>query len=334
MDPCTQGLLGASLSCSFSKKNQIKTASFCGFVGGLAPDLDIFIKSNEDPLLFIEFHRHFTHSLVFIPVLGLLVAAIIFILSFKKKISFYFYFLYSTLGVSTHGILDSFTSYGTMLYWPFYNDRVAWNLISIVDPIYTFILFFFFAFCFLRKSKKFCHFGLFFSCIYLVICLIKYKQVERIIEDYSVSIGHSIERILLNPTLGNNILWRTVYKYKNHYYINAVYVPYFGISRIKKGEKIEFINEEKIFPDLQSNSIQRNDIRRFSFFSQSFIYLHPEYPNIIGDLRYGTLPFDARSLWGIKVDINNPDNHVKFKNLRNFTNKDYIKFWSMIKGEF
>ena len=39
-------------------------------------------------------------------------------------------------------------------------------------------------------------------------------------------------------------------------------------------------------------------------------------------------------LWGIKVDINNPNNHVKFKNLRNFTNKDYIKFWSMIKGEF
>ena len=92
MDPCTQGLLGASLSCSFSKKNQIKTASFCGFVGGLAPDLDIFIKSNEDPLLFIEFHRHFTHSLVFIPVLGLLVAAIIFILSFKKKYHFIFIF--------------------------------------------------------------------------------------------------------------------------------------------------------------------------------------------------------------------------------------------------
>ncbi len=334
MDPFTQGLLGASLSCSFSKKNQIKIASLCGFAGGLAPDLDIFIKSKEDPLLFLEFHRHFTHSLVFIPVLGFLVATIMFFLFFRKKISFYLYFFYSTLGVSTHGILDSFTSYGTMLYWPFKNERVAWNLISIIDPIYTFILLVFFLFCFFRKSIKFCHFGLCFSCIYLFFCFVKYKQVIKIIDDHSKFNAHKIERILLNPTIGNNILWRTVYKFKNNYYVNAVYVPYFAPPRIKEGKKIKFINKEKVFPNLPINSVQRNDIKRFSFFSQDFIYIHPEYPNIIGDLRYGTLPFDAKALWGIEVDVNNADNHVRFKNLRKFTNNDYIQFWNMIKGKF
>ena len=38
-----------------------------GFLSGLAPDLDIFIRSESDPLLFLEFHRQFTHSLIFIP---------------------------------------------------------------------------------------------------------------------------------------------------------------------------------------------------------------------------------------------------------------------------
>ena len=60
-----------------------------------------------------------------------------------------------------------------------------------------------------------------------------------------MSIGHSIERILLNPAIGNNILWRTVYKYKNHYYINAVMSLLWHIKI--KGEKIEFVNKERIF---------------------------------------------------------------------------------------
>ena len=44
-----------------------------GCVGGLAPDLDVFIRSSADPLVALEYHRHFTHSLLFIPIGGTLV---------------------------------------------------------------------------------------------------------------------------------------------------------------------------------------------------------------------------------------------------------------------
>ena len=84
MDPCSQGLLGACFAASFAKRNNIKIASFCGAFGGLVPDLDIFIKSNNDPLLFIEYHRHFTHSLAFVPIGGAL-AAFFLLLLFSKK---------------------------------------------------------------------------------------------------------------------------------------------------------------------------------------------------------------------------------------------------------
>src|SRR5690606_29471703 len=46
-----------------------------GALGGMAPDLDVIIRSASDPLLALEYHRHFTHSLAFIPIGGLLVAA-------------------------------------------------------------------------------------------------------------------------------------------------------------------------------------------------------------------------------------------------------------------
>ena len=94
------------------------------------------------------------------------------------------------------------------------------------------------------------------------------------------------------------------------------------------------IDKETIFPKLPKNSTQRNDIRRFAYFSQDFIYLHPDFSNVIADLRYGTLPYDNKSLWGIEIKENEPNNHVKFKNIRNFNDEIYKEFWEMLKGNF
>ena len=60
MDPVSQASLGASLSQSFAKdKSQQFGALVIGALSGMAPDLDVFINSDTDPLLFLEFHRQF-----------------------------------------------------------------------------------------------------------------------------------------------------------------------------------------------------------------------------------------------------------------------------------
>ncbi|HCK92135.1 MAG TPA: metal-dependent hydrolase, partial [Gammaproteobacteria bacterium] len=48
---------------------------------------------------------------------------------------------------------------------------------------------------------------------------------------------------------------------------------------------------------------------------------------LIGDLRYGFLPYDDKSLWGIEININTPEIHVDFKNLRDFNEKFYKEYW-------
>lgn len=83
MDPLTQGVLGASLSQSVSKKQHLVVAGVLGLLSGLAPDLDSLIKSQSDPLLALEFHRQFTHSLFFIPI-GSLICAWFYIISLQK----------------------------------------------------------------------------------------------------------------------------------------------------------------------------------------------------------------------------------------------------------
>ncbi|WP_019218287.1 metal-dependent hydrolase [Legionella tunisiensis] len=41
------------------------------------------------------------------------------------------------IGYATHGLLDACTNYGTVLFWPFSERRVYWDLISIIDPFFT-----------------------------------------------------------------------------------------------------------------------------------------------------------------------------------------------------
>ncbi len=84
MDPITQGLVGASLSQSVCKKQDLMAAGVLGILAGMAADLDVLIRSANDPLLFLEFHRQFTHSLLFIPVGGLLCALVLHPLIAKK----------------------------------------------------------------------------------------------------------------------------------------------------------------------------------------------------------------------------------------------------------
>ena len=67
MDPISQGTFGGVFSQFFSSKKKLTVATAIGIISGLAPDLDVFIKSSYDPLLSLEYHRQFTHSLFFIP---------------------------------------------------------------------------------------------------------------------------------------------------------------------------------------------------------------------------------------------------------------------------
>ena len=55
---------------------------------------------------------------------------------------------------------------------------------------------------------------------------------------------------------------------------------------------------------------------------------------MIADLRYGTLPYDDKSLWGLEIDVNNSENHAIFKNIRDFNDRHYSEFWDMLRGEF
>ncbi|MDG1119502.1 MAG: metal-dependent hydrolase, partial [SAR86 cluster bacterium] len=108
MDPITQGTVGAAFAQSTANKNNILRIGVIGFLAGLAPDLDVLIRSSNDPILFLEYHRQFSHSLFFIPFGSLVVTLLVFPLV-KKSMSLKTVYIASFLGYATHGLLDACT---------------------------------------------------------------------------------------------------------------------------------------------------------------------------------------------------------------------------------
>ncbi len=328
MDPLSQSLFGAVCAQTASKKKDIKVATICGIAGGIAPDIDIFIRSSSDPLLSIEFHRHFTHSVFFAPIGGFLIGLILWLFFFKKHNFFKIYF-FSFLGFLSHGFLDSCTSFGTHLLWPLSEARYAWNIISIVDPVFTFSLLLLVILYILIKSIKINLLAVFFTIFYLSFgSYQKYKAEEFVLNHYENKI-FNIQRILVKPTIGNLFLWRTIIQTDKVFYVNAVNVMPLRENKLYKGASYPLLDLKYYKDLLGENSRMFKDILRFLKFTDNYA-IEDNQSRIIIDLRYGTLPNDSRSLWGIKVDKEKVYNHAHFIRMRNFKGSDYEKFLEML----
>ena len=206
MDPISQGTVGAAFAQSSASKNNIIRIGFIGFLAGLAPDLDVLIRSSDDPILFLEYHRQFSHSLFFIPFGSLFVALFLFPF-FKGSMSMKTVYVASFLGYATHGLLDACTSYGTQLFWPFSDERVTWNNISIVDPLFTLPIAALLVIAIITRRKMFSFIAIGWIVFYLSLGFVQYERTLSAAMQLADSRGHNSERLPLKHSFGNLILW-------------------------------------------------------------------------------------------------------------------------------
>lgn len=271
MDPFSQGFLGSWAALKVvKKKTQYAQAAFCGFISGLLPDADIFIKSNEDSLLAIQYHRHFTHSLAFIPI-GALLASIFCYYIFRKKLPFKQTFLFCLLGYATHGFLDAMTSYGTHLYLPFSYERVSWSIISVVDPLFTLPLIIMVVLAIWKKSKKPIYWITSYMILYLSIGVIQHGRVEDKILNMAIERGHQVENYVVKPTIGNNILWRTIYKSGDRLYVDLIRSNWIGDMKHYQAGELKARSFPKDFKLIDKDSDLYFDLQRFFHFSNNMV---------------------------------------------------------------
>lgn len=212
MDSITQAALGAAVGeAALGRKAGGKAAAWGAFFGTL-PDLDILAYPFLDPAQELLFHRGPTHALLFsvvaAPLFGLLLAR----LHRKDGIDRRQWSWLAFLALFTHPVLDAFTAYGTQLLLPFTNKPVAFNTISIIDPIYTAPLSLGIVVAlFLRRTSRTRRIvnglGLLLSSLYLTFTIANKLYVASIFEAELDRQRITYSSLEVLPSLFNNVLW-------------------------------------------------------------------------------------------------------------------------------
>ena len=228
MDSLTQIILGAACGEAILGKKIGNKALLFGAIGGTIPDLDVFIgnlfyNNKIDAMLY---HRGFMHSILFSIIAAFLLGWLVYKLYNSGKrldtttkndwIKLFFWSLF------THPILDCFTPYGTQLFAPFSNYRIAFNTIAVADPLYTlpFLICIIVIMFYKRNSvkrKKWLVYGLVISSIYMLFTIGNKLYIDSIFKASVAQKGIEYSRFSSQPSILNNVLWYGVAETENTY---------------------------------------------------------------------------------------------------------------------
>jgi inner membrane protein len=331
VDIVTQGVIGAAAAQCGAKPERLRIAALAGAVGGLLPDLDVLIRSPSDPLLFLEYHRHFTHSLFFIP-LGAVLAAGVTRLLTRGREALRDLLLPCALGIATHGLLDACTSYGTSLLWPLSDARVAWHIIGIVDPLFTGALLIGVAWTTWKQQRAAARGGLALALAYLGLCVVQHGRAEAAQAALIASRGHEGLRAQVKPSIGNNILFRAFYAQGDRYHVDAIRVPWWGPTRVYPGTQAPVLDVGAYTHRHALDALRRADIARFEHFSSGYLIEDPRSPGVLSDFRYAALPNAVAPLWGIDVLGTPVGEHLEFHRWSGVDAEDRARFGEMLMG--
>jgi membrane-bound metal-dependent hydrolase YbcI (DUF457 family) len=144
MDPITHGIAGALLGKGYFAERKGRVAIFAATLGAVFPDVDIVAEIvSRDPLSIVKYHRGITHSFVGLPFFAALLAWLTRWIARRRGIetpSWAMLTLIYGIGIASHILLDGMTSFGTRMWTPISQQRVAWDLLFIIDFSFTAII--------------------------------------------------------------------------------------------------------------------------------------------------------------------------------------------------
>lgn len=339
MDSLTQIVLGAACGEAILGKKIGNKALLFGAIGGTIPDLDVLVGSwlygNEiDAMLF---HRGFMHSILFSVIAAFLLGWLFYKLynsgkrlnttTQKDWILLFFWSLF------THPILDCFTPYGTQLFAPFSNYRVAFNNIAVVDPIYTLpflicmiVLMFFNRASNTRRIWLKC--GIYMSSVYMFFTLGNKLYIDSVFRKSLKDSTINAIRFSTQPAIFNNILWYGIAETESTYFISD-----YSLFDLKN----RFLNFREVPKQRDLNPQDYKDIKDLAWFSNQYysVYKIGENEFQYNDLRYPLLDLDNPNTSVFSLNLYKDENRLNMKPFKpKFESLDDVisTLWIRIKG--
>ena len=222
MDSITQFVLGAAVGEVTLKSSKLSSEGkpaftlaplFLGGLVGTLPDLDVIFRRFLTGPQALGFHRGVTHSLFFCTLVTPLLAWLFSRIFHRYDVSKRQWNLFVWLGLNTHWMIDSLTTYGTQVFLPFSNYPVNIGSVFIIDPVYTLPLLagLLFTLFVSRGQRPYrpggVRAGLLFSTAYLILTLgSKYAVLSRFERSLEQQ-GIAHRQLISVATPFNSILW-------------------------------------------------------------------------------------------------------------------------------
>ena len=222
MASITQAVLGASVQGALLGRWQGRKALLYGAMLGTLPDMDVVIDYG-DAVANMTYHRGFSHSLLVVAILSVLLAWLVRRFRPHPDYSGLRLWLCIWLVLTTHVLLDAFTTYGTQLFWPLNTPPVNISSIFIIDPLYTLpLLLGVIAGLAVGLKRRFGlrlqYAALALSSLYLVSTLAGKQMANQRLDQALVQAGIQAEAVFTSPTPFNTLLWRVVAVDGDDYY--------------------------------------------------------------------------------------------------------------------
>lgn len=300
MDPISHTVLGAAVGYAVAGKSLGRKAALWGAIAGAAPDLDIFIRDATNPLVGWTYHRHFTHALS----VGVAAGAIVAIVTGRVKALRQKALSLGacvTGALFSHGLLDAATGYGTLLLWPFSNQRVSWDIYPIIDPVFSGGLLLLLLIGLVKASPRStaATLGIFLAC-YTSLALYQHHRAIQAVTALASERSDTILRHKLSPQIGSLLLWRSIYETPTgEVQADALRLPW-GKTQVLPGEKTALVKQAPRYtsPELQEQA--DGYFNQFNWFTQGWV-IQLDGENF-GDARYSSTLSGFTPLWGLKLD--------------------------------
>ncbi len=134
------------------------------------------------------------------------------------------------------------------------------------------------------------------------------------------------------PTLGNNLVWRSLYLHAGRIHTDRIRVGWFGGAAWKEGTSLPLVTARELTPAELARNADTRAFERFAWFSDEWLARSPGDESVIGDMRYSmsTEAFDP--IWGIRFTAPPAPNAIEWVSRSRDRRIAVSELWAEVVG--
>lgn len=225
MDTLTHALSGVLLTRATTPGGDnlpIRRQLVIGFLAGLFPDSDFLLWFFTDPLSYLNYHRGITHSLLLLPLWGM-VLGVLFAWLWRDRANWYAYFRVCTAVLLIHVAGDVITNWGTQILAPFSDYKAAFPVTFIIDLWFSGIIITGLLLSLIwRRSRRPAIFGLLILAGYVTFQSMLYFEARMLGARHAAATGLTEASVQALPQPLSPFYWKIIIQNGSRYEIANV----------------------------------------------------------------------------------------------------------------